>query len=319
MDNFFSSPELFDDLVKKQIYCCGTVRPNRRGMPQDPGPKTTKLKRGDICVRTRADLTAVLWWDKRDICTLTNIRNAAVEGNFCNEWGKSIKPQIVTDYNHLMGYVEKGDRMASSYSINCRTFKWMKKLFCHLLDLAILNSYNLRSSCWGKKISRRFFMYPSEEYVGTCWTRTESTKAISRPPNVESHVTRLEVCGSKHWPILSDMQLRCCIWKVGGVAQKVFVKCRKCEVGQCIKKNMFWRLPHKGTVLISHATSLRKPGDSSQYVSKRNGNFFIFHTIFCPQIKIITAFLNTYRNVSCLISQKIPFNPLFNLVLFPQY
>jgi len=31
MDNFFSSPVLFDDLVKKQIYCCGTVRPNRKG------------------------------------------------------------------------------------------------------------------------------------------------------------------------------------------------------------------------------------------------------------------------------------------------
>ena len=45
MDNFFSSPELFDDLVKKQIYCCGTVRPNRKGMPQDLRPKTTKLKR----------------------------------------------------------------------------------------------------------------------------------------------------------------------------------------------------------------------------------------------------------------------------------
>jgi len=29
-DNLFSSPELFDDLVKKQIYSCGTVRPNRR-------------------------------------------------------------------------------------------------------------------------------------------------------------------------------------------------------------------------------------------------------------------------------------------------
>ena len=35
MDNFFSSPELFDDLANKQVYCCGTVRPNRRGMPQD--------------------------------------------------------------------------------------------------------------------------------------------------------------------------------------------------------------------------------------------------------------------------------------------
>ena len=29
MDNFFSSPELFDNLANKQIYCCGTVRPNR--------------------------------------------------------------------------------------------------------------------------------------------------------------------------------------------------------------------------------------------------------------------------------------------------
>ena len=31
MDNFFS-----DDLAKKHIYCCGTVRPNRRGMPHMP-------------------------------------------------------------------------------------------------------------------------------------------------------------------------------------------------------------------------------------------------------------------------------------------
>jgi len=67
MDNFFSSSELFDDLVKKQIYCCGTVRPNRRGMPQDLRPKTTKLKREDIRVRTRVELTAILWRDKRDM------------------------------------------------------------------------------------------------------------------------------------------------------------------------------------------------------------------------------------------------------------
>ena len=25
MDNYFSSPDLFDDLAMKQIYCCGTV------------------------------------------------------------------------------------------------------------------------------------------------------------------------------------------------------------------------------------------------------------------------------------------------------
>jgi hypothetical protein len=118
-----------------------------------------KLKRGDICVRTRADLTAILWRDKRDICMLTKIHDASAEGNFCIDGGKVIKPQIVMDYNRHMGYVDKGDRMANSYSIGRRTFKWTKKLFFHLLDLAIPKSYVLHSSCGSKKISHRHFRF----------------------------------------------------------------------------------------------------------------------------------------------------------------
>ena len=53
------------------------------------------------------------------------------------------------DFNHCMGYVDKGDRMANSYSNSWRTFGWMKKLFFCLLDLAILSSYILLSSCGG--------------------------------------------------------------------------------------------------------------------------------------------------------------------------
>jgi len=64
MNNFFSSPELFCDVAKKQIYCCGTVRPNRRGISHDLAHKTIKLKWRDICIRTRADVMVLLWWDK---------------------------------------------------------------------------------------------------------------------------------------------------------------------------------------------------------------------------------------------------------------
>jgi hypothetical protein len=60
MDNFFSAPELFDDLAKKNIYCCGTVRPNRSAMPQDLALNTTKVKRGDIHIRTVDDLKKIL-------------------------------------------------------------------------------------------------------------------------------------------------------------------------------------------------------------------------------------------------------------------
>jgi hypothetical protein len=37
------------------------VRPNRRDMPRDFGLKQLKLKRGNIRVRTRGVLTALLW------------------------------------------------------------------------------------------------------------------------------------------------------------------------------------------------------------------------------------------------------------------
>ena len=30
MDNFFSSPRLFDNLLRRKIHSCGTVRPNRK-------------------------------------------------------------------------------------------------------------------------------------------------------------------------------------------------------------------------------------------------------------------------------------------------
>jgi len=97
MDNYFSSPDFFDNLATKQIYCCGTVRPSRKGMPQDLNPKRIILKRGDLQVRTRGDLTTMLWRDKRDVRILTNIHDAQAGGNFCDNNGKTKTPQIVAD------------------------------------------------------------------------------------------------------------------------------------------------------------------------------------------------------------------------------
>jgi len=88
---------------------------------------------------------------------LTNIHDPPSEGNFRDEHVNAIKPAIVADYNRHMGYVDKADRMANSYMASHRTWKWTKKLFFHLLDMTILNSYISLSTCGGKKISHREF------------------------------------------------------------------------------------------------------------------------------------------------------------------
>jgi len=144
----------------KQIYCSGTIRPNRKDMPHNFGPKKMRLPKGDLHVRTRGDLTTILGRDKRDVRILTNIHNPPAQGNFCDNNGKAIQPQIVADYNRHMGHVDKGDRMANPYSINRHTWKWTKKLFFNLFDLVILNSYIFSSLGGGRKFRIAIFGMP---------------------------------------------------------------------------------------------------------------------------------------------------------------
>ena len=56
MDNFFSSTELFNDLAKKQIYCCGTVRLNKRRLATRPSTGDNKNETGRHKRKNRGSL-----------------------------------------------------------------------------------------------------------------------------------------------------------------------------------------------------------------------------------------------------------------------
>jgi hypothetical protein len=240
MDNFFSSPDVFDEMTKKKINCCGTVRPCTKGMPHDLRPKNMTLKRGDIKVRTRDDLTAILWKDKRVTFILTNMHNAPAEGNFCDEQGYALKPLIVEEYNRHMGYVGKGDRMANSFSISRRTHKWPKKLFFHLLNVAILNSYILLSSCGGKTFTHTDFRLTLvRDMLAHAMQEGKIRRPIGRLCNTTIKIDRLECMGSKHWPAVSKTRVRCRVCSKRGVTRNVRVKCRKCGVGLCVVRSCF--------------------------------------------------------------------------------
>ena len=200
MDNYFTSPALFEDLFKRKINACGTVRHDRRGMPRDIGPKSLKMKRGDIVTRVRGNLRAVRWKDKCDVYILTNMHSPPVEGNFTDDSGQAIKPSVIEDYNVYMGFVDKSDRMVNSYGIARRTWKWTKKLFFHLTDMTILNAFIIHKSSGGKMTHKRFqevlvrdlLILSHEENV------TASGVSRGRPSPFASQLTRLEVKHSEH-------------------------------------------------------------------------------------------------------------------------
>jgi len=125
-------------------------------MSKDISSRAIKAKKGDIIRRVRGNPSIVRWKDKRDICVLTHIHSPQVEGNFCDESGHVVKPRVIEDFNTHMGYVDKWDKMVNSYGISRRTWKWTKKLFFHLRDIAILNAFLLHKTCGGKMKHKRF-------------------------------------------------------------------------------------------------------------------------------------------------------------------
>jgi hypothetical protein len=168
---------------------------------------------------------------------LTNIHDSPAEGNLCDSNGKAIKPQIVADYSRHMGYVDKGGRMANSYSIYRRTLKWTKKLFFHLIDLAILNSYILLSSCGGKKISHRDFRFALvRNMLAQAGYERTVPRPLGRRPSAAAQISRLEASGSKHWPIPYAKQVRCRVCSARDECRRVLVKCWKYDVGLCSQK-----------------------------------------------------------------------------------
>ena len=72
------------------------------------------------------------------------------EGNFCDDSIHPVEPHNVEQYNQHMGYVASSDHVANSCLISRCTFKWTMKLFFHHLDLTVLNSWILLSSCGAK-------------------------------------------------------------------------------------------------------------------------------------------------------------------------
>src|SRR5215469_13994250 len=234
MDNYFTSPALFDDLFQRKINACGTVRRDRRGMPGDIVPKSLKMKRGDTVTRVRGTLRAVRWKDRRDVYILTNMHAPPVEGNFTHESGQAIKPRVVEDYSACMGFVDKSDRMVISYGIARRTWKWTKKLFFHLADMTTLNAFLIHKSCGGKMTHKHFREILVRELIILSQEENVTASHISRgrPSPALSRLSRLEVKHSQHWPSKGNKR-RCRVCSLHKKTRITMYFCRKCDVGLC--------------------------------------------------------------------------------------
>ena len=101
-----------------------------------------------------------------------------------------------------------------------------KKLFFHLLDLAIVNSYILLSSCGGKKISHTdFCLTLIRDKLACSGHEPRPSMPVGRPAPTSANIGRLDTRHSKHWPGHNPKQRRCHVCSARSVTRTVVYKC----------------------------------------------------------------------------------------------
>ena len=128
LDNYITSLALFDYLLQHKFNARGTVRHDRCGMPQDTGPKSLKMRRGDTVTGVRGKQRAVSWRDRHDVYILTHIHALPVKDNFTDEPCHVFKPHVVGWLRDLHGVCGQVRQMVNRYRIALKTWKCTRKL-----------------------------------------------------------------------------------------------------------------------------------------------------------------------------------------------
>lgn len=264
-DNWFSSLKLFAQLAKEGIYALGTVRPNRL-----PGCRfshdTVMKKRGRGTFEEKelsiegTSIRAVKWYDNRGVVLASTFAKARPVGAI-QRWDRTKTqkvqvgyPFIVKQYNTFMGGVDILDAYLAYYRTHIRSKKYYLRLFFHLLDLAVVNSWLLyRRDCDSLAVPRHkqkdqlAFKLALASYLCK-HGKIASGEKRGRPSSIQREYQNKKKRGptkpipeveirrdqTGHFPVVMETRQRCKRPSCKG--QTVF-KCIKCQVHLCLNKN----------------------------------------------------------------------------------
>ena len=154
-DNYYTSPALAHFLLERQTDMCGTVRSNRKLWPKfGPVEKKAALQ------KHTDEMVAIRFNDNKYVDILSTFHTGVMVRTEKVDYKTGLriyKPDAVVDYNLNMRMVDKSDMQVATVDCLRKCAKWYKKFFFHLLDVCLLNSYNMWLAKTGNKSSLRKF------------------------------------------------------------------------------------------------------------------------------------------------------------------
>ncbi|GFR83467.1 PiggyBac transposase Uribo1 [Elysia marginata] len=143
MDNWYSSVRLYLYLLGKNTLACGTVRQARGIPPQivqaqpSENSSTVSLLGDNVINATKYMSTKIVYM----LSTSHGNEELAVPNR--RRDGNIRRPKVSAEYNKNMGGVDKTDQLLQPYDCAKKSLKWTKKLFFHLCQMSLCNSFLL--------------------------------------------------------------------------------------------------------------------------------------------------------------------------------
>lgn len=197
MDNFYSSPFLYYNLLNVNTGATGTCRP-RKGFPA--GYMKTKLpKKGDQKVVTYDDKILSLRIHDRKVVTLMSTvyssNHVAIGKKHWKTKEEITKPELMHQYNKYMGGVDLNDQLLKYSAYSRRTLKWWNKAAFRILNVAMVNAYILyKEWCEQNNIARQKRLSHSDYRLMVLkqWLATVAANNVLHDTHEVSEFSRLQ-------------------------------------------------------------------------------------------------------------------------------
>ncbi|XP_025196148.1 piggyBac transposable element-derived protein 3-like [Melanaphis sacchari] len=254
-DNYFTSITLLERLKNEQTLACGTIRNNRKGMPQNL-KKDSDIKRGDFDHRFSTSGIVIFKWKDNKVVYLasnyhgnetTTVQRTSKDGSKSNV----TCPTLVKDYNAFMGGVDHADRLRALYCVDRKSKKWWLRIFWGLLDIVFVNAYVVYCQIFGQMDVLEVRRSIALGLMSECDPTSKRSICLKRtPPNTPSNRRKKAMSIVKdvrlgnrgiHWPAFGSKRGRCELCSIRGVESRPTSTCSHCRVFLCCneKKNCF--------------------------------------------------------------------------------
>jgi len=233
-DSWFTSPTLLVALQQRGIRLCGSVRRNRKGLPNLPKEEIDALSRGEWLQRQKGDMTLAVWKDQRTMWVLYNHCSPSEAASLerWSEAGNKVSigcPRAVRDYFYGARSVDVLSQLHFNYLIGRKARRCWPRLAWWLLDMCIINAFQLWSR--GQQQPRQLDF--REQLMHELLKQLPADQRPHRPSRRPNESATL---AKDHYSEHSGLERECaeCSDRPAGVRTETRYMCQACGVHLCI-------------------------------------------------------------------------------------